>query len=233
LVNGGIRPSGDSGETRLLDLGMAHGVAGVLSVLAIAKLAGARIPHLEEAVTTTAGWLAGWHQGTATGRWPTAVWPSEEPAKRSVMADRMAWCYGTPGVAAALCLAGRALGRADLTVLGREAIVWACESLEARGTMTDMGVCHGWAGIAAILMAVRDDAPSPEIDACLGSVIDRMIGQQDEQLPFLHRYPHSLTKSDLDDATFLTGAAGTATILFAYSQGGKSSSAWRDVLMLG
>ncbi|MFI6294912.1 lanthionine synthetase C family protein [Nonomuraea sp. NPDC050790] len=222
----------DPGESRLLDLGVAHGVAGAMSMLAVAKLEGVRVPRLDEAIGTAATWLAGWRGRAATDGWPTAVWPSEEAAGRSAMLDRMAWCYGTPGVAAALCMAGRALGRDELGALGRQALVRACDSLAAKA-VTDMGICHGWAGIAAILMSLRDGGPSPEIEACLDGVIDRIVAHQDDELPFLYRYPHAPASPDMDDATFLTGAAGTAAILYAYSQGGMSSTPWRDVLMLG
>lgn len=232
LLDNGPRPAEDASEVRLLDLGMAHGLAGALSVLAIACLEGVRVPRLDDAIGTAADWLAEWRGGAATYGWPTAVWPSEEPVKRSGMNDRLAWCYGTPGIAAALCLAGRALGRGDLVVLGRQSLVWACEALAAGGA-TEVGICHGWAGIAAILLAERDGGTSPELDTCLDSVIDRIVGQQDVDLPFLYRYPHSATGPALDDPTFLTGAAGTAAILFAYSQGGTSATPWRDVLMLG
>ncbi|HTQ06192.1 MAG TPA: lanthionine synthetase C family protein [Polyangiaceae bacterium] len=121
------------------NVGLAHGVPGVVGVLARAYAANverARVaPLLEGAVRWV---LAQARAGDA--RFPYFAGDAE-PA-------RTAWCYGDPGVAAALMAAGRATGEAAWE---RRALELARAATERTDDgVVDAGLCHGRAGLGQI-----------------------------------------------------------------------------------
>src|SRR4051812_21849943 len=97
------------------NLGMAHGVPGVVAVLAGALDAGIDEagPLLDAAVT----WVAGETLQDAPSLWPFYVGDGVE-----VGPSRLAWCYGDPGVTVALLGAAVARGREDWIELAGRAI---------------------------------------------------------------------------------------------------------------
>jgi hypothetical protein len=126
------------------DLGVAHGVAGALGLLGAMSAAGvsrARVrPLLEGAVR----WLSAQAVTTEAGpTFPTWIAPGFEPKPA-----RCAWCYGDPGIAAALLVAARGAGEPGWE---REAVALACRAAErpvAETGVIDAGFCHGTAGLA-------------------------------------------------------------------------------------
>ncbi|HYH98227.1 lanthionine synthetase C family protein, partial [Hyalangium sp.] len=129
---------------RHVDMGMAHGMGGVLAFLAAACRAGVEParPLLEGAVS----WVLA-RQLPAGGR---VLFPSWwVPGTKQVPTESpKAWCYGDPGMAVALLSAARALGggrweQAALAV-AREVALRPPEHFE----LTEAGLCHGTAGLA-------------------------------------------------------------------------------------
>jgi lantibiotic biosynthesis protein len=128
------------------DLGVAHGVAGVIALLG--SICGAGVeqatarPLLEGAVS----WL--WAHSVPTEADPTfPIWVA--PGYQPVPA-RSAWCYGDPGIAAALLLAARGAGDAGWE---QAAVALACRAAErpaSESGVVDACICHGAAGLAHI-----------------------------------------------------------------------------------
>jgi class I lanthipeptide synthase len=128
------------------DLGVAHGMAGAIAVLGsicgmgIAR-EGAR-PLLEGAVS----WLFAHSVTTETGpTFPVWLAPGFRPAQA-----RCAWCYGDPGIAAALLVAARGVRAATWE---QAAVALACRAAErprAETGVVDAGFCHGTAGLVHI-----------------------------------------------------------------------------------
>jgi hypothetical protein len=126
------------------NLGVAHGIPAVIALLAGAcavGVAGGRArPLLDDAVR----WLLAHRLEPGLGScFGTSFYPGEPPAPA-----RLAWCYGDPGIAAALLAAARAAGRPDwereAVAIGLDAAGRPAESSRVR----DAGLCHGAAGLA-------------------------------------------------------------------------------------
>jgi hypothetical protein len=125
------------------DLGVAHGAAGIMAVLArmcaaIPTSAAVR-EVLGSAVKGILGQRADGHGGTTV---PPFV------GYAAIGTARTAWCYGDLGVAAALLSAARYTGSADW----ESAAVSMARACAAR-SVTEMrtlgtGICHGAAGVA-------------------------------------------------------------------------------------
>ncbi|MGW6746193.1 lanthionine synthetase LanC family protein [Streptomyces sp. NPDC055025] len=130
--------------------GLAHGISGPLALLATAHRAGHTVPGQADAIHTAAQWLLTWQ--TPDHTWPPHISgntldSSPEQTAAPIPGRTTAWCYGTPGIAAALDNAGHAFG---LPALNHRATA-AMNALAARPLQdwdTDgTALCHGSAGV--------------------------------------------------------------------------------------
>jgi hypothetical protein len=122
------------------NLGLAHGVPGVIALLGRACAAGVAAararPLLEEAVR----WLLAQQE---PGGFP--YWVRPEGAD---MPARLAWCYGDPGVAAALLGAARCVGEPSWEHEALAIAHRAARRPPGESGVVDAGLCHGAAGLA-------------------------------------------------------------------------------------
>lgn len=144
-----------------LNCGLAHGIPGPLALMALAHLEGVTVPGLAEAIGGVAGWLVDNRADDAWGvNWPTAVALTADggwdPATRSEP-SRSAWCYGSPGVARALWLAGAALGDARLRTLAVEAMAAVLARPVPARRIDSPTFCHGVAGLLQITLRFAHD----------------------------------------------------------------------------
>ncbi|NMO13528.1 hypothetical protein HPC49_09720 [Pyxidicoccus fallax] len=123
------------------DLGLAHGAAGMLAVLAGAHRAEVLTPAGRDVLMGARTFL----EAQCEAHRAPAYLPPTGPAAST----RPAWCYGTPGVALGLFWCARALddaeGEARALVLARAA---AREAREEEARFEEPGLCHGTAGLA-------------------------------------------------------------------------------------
>ncbi|MER7757992.1 lanthionine synthetase LanC family protein [Kitasatospora sp. NPDC097643] len=211
-----------------LNLGLAHGIPGPLALLALARLHGVRVPGQDEAIESLAGWFAARRvpAGSAAGGfWPMTVRVEDEEAGR-LPADgprRAAWCYGTPGVARALFLAGAARGRADW----RTAAVSALDETlcdPSTWNITGPGLCHGTGGLLLITHRMAADSGSAALAAHLPALAATVAADLDTALA-----------ADTPPA-FLEGTAGAALALHTHTHAGtppEAATPWDACLLLG
>lgn len=106
--------------------GLAHGIPGPLAALAIAWHAGYRATGHAEAMSSLAQWIVDRQLHDSWGiNWPGGIPLQQSYSSRewsSLPSCRTAWCYGNPGIARALWLAGTALGDTHLCEIAVEAI---------------------------------------------------------------------------------------------------------------
>ena len=154
-----LRTRTDGGHA---NLGMAHGIAGPLALLALAARKGITVTGQAEAIDRICAWLDAWCQPGAAGPW----WPAwitladlRDGRASQLGPARPSWCYGTPGLARAQQLA--AIARHDRTrQADAENALARCVSDQAQtARLSEPGLCHGWAGtLAATWHAARDAA---------------------------------------------------------------------------
>ena len=173
LVTGSLRTAYPGG---LHNCGLAHGAPGPLALLALAALAGVGVPDGVAAIETTASWLAAHRCGPAAEPdWPDGVplgggQPSELPGPSP---GRAAWCYGAPGVARSLWLAGAAVGEPRWQDLAVRTIRSVAERPPAAWGLASPGFCHGTAGLLQLLRRFAADLSDPAIAA----TADRLAGE--------------------------------------------------------
>ncbi|MDQ2881891.1 MAG: lanthionine synthetase C family protein [Actinomycetota bacterium] len=170
------------------DLGMAHGIAGPLALLALAMKQGITVDGHAGAIEGICHWLNTWCHEAATGPWwPERVSLAELRTGRSVHPGptRPSWCYGTPGLARAQQLAGQALGDPVCQQRAEYALARCLSDPAQLARITDPALCHGWAGLIATAWCAAADARCPEIGAHLPRLIDTLLEyvQADDSSP--------------------------------------------------
>ncbi|HEX4962848.1 MAG TPA: lanthionine synthetase C family protein [Thermoanaerobaculia bacterium] len=123
------------------NLGVAHGLPAVVAVLAGAAAAG--IEKAGPLLNDSVRFLLARQQDPSVGSsFSTAYAPWEPPSP-----SRLAWCYGDPGVAAALLAAAHAVGNSEWEQKAVE-VALAAVARPAEGSgIRDAGICHGAAGL--------------------------------------------------------------------------------------
>jgi hypothetical protein len=214
-----------------LNCGLAHGVPGILAFLSLASMSGTSSPRVEQAIQVIADWLTVNRFDDAWGiNWPTAVGledaggDDEAAAGRRLRAgdpraspggpSRAAWCYGSPGVARSLWLAGRATGRQEYTDLA----VAAMESVFRRpipARMIDSPTfCHGVAGLLAIALRFARETDAPVFLEASRTLAGQVLEAFDPGSPVGFRNIE-FGDNRTDQPGVLDGAAGVALVLLA------------------
>jgi len=138
------------------NLGVAHGVPGVIGLLGTAIAQGAQSPNTRALLDDAVRWLLSCRLPDAR---PT-VFPTYVVDGSLGSDSRSAWCYGDPGVAIAVLIAARATENAAWEDL---AVGWlhkcARRPILSAG-VHDAGLCHGAAGLAYVLAVPRVDGRS-------------------------------------------------------------------------
>ncbi|MFG2042129.1 lanthionine synthetase C family protein [Dactylosporangium sp. NPDC048998] len=180
------------------NLGMAHGAAGILALLALAMRHGHVVDHHTEAIDRVTDWFDRWRQHDTDG---TVWWPqwltlddlrTGRPQQREP--GRPSWCYGTPGIARALQLAAIATNEQTRRAEAEHTLA-SCLTARRLDEITDPGLCHGLAGLYQTTYRAAGEGRNPALD---------------EQLPMLAAAIQTAAEAQQSapEAGLLTGRAG-------------------------
>jgi hypothetical protein len=148
-----------------LNLGMAHGIAGILALLSGAMRAGILAEGHARAVSELCATFDRYRQGSSGCPWWPAMISLGEYKRGTANSERQArpsWCYGTPGQARAQQLAGLALGDQERMRVAERALAGCVLDRQVAGLLADASLCHGWAGLVQTLWRATSDALSPQ-----------------------------------------------------------------------
>lgn len=201
------------------NLGMAHGAAGILALLALAVRAGHVVEGQYEALERLTDWLENWRQHSPDGPW----WPqwitltalrTGRPTQQRP--GRPSWCYGTPGIARAQQLAAIAFGDDDRRRMAERALLHCLADTRQLDRLSSRGLCHGFAGLIRTVQRVAQDAQDP--------------GPFHTWLKEAHH--RFLTVPAPRTPGFLDGTAGAALAFGSAEPGATSVTDWDACLLL-
>ncbi|MFJ7997551.1 lanthionine synthetase C family protein [Streptomyces sp. NPDC096310] len=201
------------------NFGTAHGISGPLLLLARALRQGVTVHGHEAAIDTILGWLDTWRQDSPAGPW----WPEHLhhgdlrtgiPSQTSPA--RPSWCYGTPGIARAGQLAAIARHDTIRQHLYEDAMARCLTDPGQLSTITDTGLCHGWAGSYQTAWRAAHDAATPTLRAALPRIAAALTR---------HSQPGP-------DPSLLQGDAGTALALTTAAHDAAPTSGWDACLLI-
>ncbi|MFJ9846712.1 lanthionine synthetase C family protein [Kitasatospora sp. NPDC101155] len=234
-----------------LNLGLAHGIPGPLALLALARREGVAVAGADEAVRRIAEWVLGHrsHDGEQAGPdWPASIAVDHVhlPSGVDAVPTRTAWCYGSPGVARALQLAGRAFGEPGWEAEAVRAVHAALDRPRERWGLHDPMLCHGTAGLLQVAARVARDSGDAPLLARLAGLAEEVVSSYDPESAFA--FPGSIPPGAVaadgegerqvrryDRAGFLEGAAGVALALLDHLDGGAEELGglpWDGALLL-
>jgi lantibiotic modifying enzyme len=197
------------------NLGLAHGVPGLIAMLGgacEAGLAGDQGRHLLEGAVT---WLLANRRPDDGGSAFTYYLAPMERADDGP-SSRSGWCYGDPGVAAALLGAARSVGDAGWE---REAIAIAakdCARSFAATGVVDAELCHGTAGLGHLYNRLYQATGEETFARAARGWFERTLSlrRPDEGVGgYLNWWPE--IQEWKPDPGFLTGSAGVGLALLA------------------
>ncbi|MBW8879506.1 MAG: lanthionine synthetase C family protein [Acidobacteria bacterium] len=212
-----LYPHGD------LNCGLAHGIPGPLAFLSLACQAGLESPGLPESIARLAGWLCRNRLDDSWGvNWPTATPLVERDgrleappaASTAELTSRCAWCYGSPGVARALWLAGEALDCNEYRDLALSAMEAVFRRPIPERRIDSPTFCHGVAGLLQITLRFAHDTGLAVFQEQSLVLVRQILGcyRPESLLGFRNIETPS---SETDQPGLLDGAPGVALVLLA------------------
>ncbi|MDX2822301.1 lanthionine synthetase C family protein [Streptomyces ipomoeae] len=203
------------------NFGIAHGIAGPLALLAQARRRGVTVDGHDEALHMISTWLDTWRQHADSGPW----WPQwiTRDQLRTGRPDRSApmrpsWCYGTPGLARAQQLAAIATTDIARQQMAEHALVCCLSDPDQLSRITDISLCHGWAGLYQTVWRAGRDACAPEVSGHVPALADRLIQQCRAGLG--------------EDIGLLEGTTGLALALHTAARTTPPVSGWDACLLI-
>jgi class I lanthipeptide synthase len=200
-----------------MNCGLAHGIPGPVALMALASRDAVAVDGLDDGLGTLATWLVEHRVQDDWGvNWPTVVPVGLDgrPAPRCSDPSRAAWCYGSPGVARALWLAGAATARADLCALAVEAMEAVYRRPLGERRIDSPTFCHGVAGLLQITLRFLHDTGRPRFRDEAETLVDQIVGsyEPDSILGFRSFEPGG---GRVDQPGLLDGAPGVVMVLLA------------------
>ncbi|MFI7291493.1 lanthionine synthetase C family protein [Streptomyces anulatus] len=214
--------------------GMAHGIGGMLALLALAARKGTATDGQHGALRTILTWLDRWQEETGRGStWPYWITRSELRTGRRAGSKlrRPSWCYGTAGLARAQQLAALAIGDTERQITAENALVAALTDPDQLGATTDHGLCHGFAGLTHIAVRTAADA-HPSTVGRLRAAIPGLLAAICPVDNDLERAATACVSGSGAGLGLLDGAAGTALALLAADTAAPPRSAWDACLLI-
>jgi hypothetical protein len=202
-----------------LNCGLAHGIPGPLALMALALSNEIRVEGLQEAVDGLAEWLIRHQAEDAWGvNWPYAVPLTAEGLPESAdvtrAGSRAAWCYGAPGVARALWLAGVCRGRPEWRELAIEAMAAVYRRPLADRQIDSPTFCHGVAGLLQATLRFANETRLPMFADAAGDLVEWLLSayEPDSIMGYRNWEPGG---TRVDQPGLLEGAAGVLLTLLA------------------
>jgi hypothetical protein len=208
--------------TGYYNLGVSHGVPGVVALLREIEAAGLSTPLTRELLEGARAWLLEQKlPPEALSVFSYHVAPGVEPRP-----SRLAWCYGDLGIAAALL----GTDRKEALELGRKAAAYPVD----QAGIKDAGLCHGAAGVAHLFNRLYQASGDPVLAEAARGWFKRTLDLRRPQEGIAGFLAWDADDRDelgwRSDPGFLLGAAGIGLALLSAATG--TVPAWDRVLLV-
>lgn len=217
------------------NLGLAHGIPGVLAFLSIASLRGVIVKGQKEAIERVSGWIKDHRRKYRESFfWKSMISYEEEIVGRSSdekFSGRDAWCYGSPGVTSSLLLAGKALEDKQLQTFTLESFSTIFKRTYEERHLPGPTFCHGIAGLLKITQTMAQAQPNQELENQKKMLIQELLSYYSPMHPFGFQDMEPCKSGGyvgIDQAGLLEGASGILLTLLSL----HTASSWWDAPFL-
>ena len=220
------------------NLGLAHGIPGVLAFLSIAILRGVEVAGQREAIKDIACWIKGHrqeHQGNLF--WGTHVTFEEEivePGHRRYSSTKKnGWCYGTTGIARSLFLAGKALKCEELKSFAVDSFCSIFIESQQEWKLPSPTFCHGIAGFLMTTWMMYQDTHSSFLKKQVAYLKDILLEHYHEDYPFGFKNLERCRKGGFMEISQLNLHEGVSGILLTLLSLEGLSTWWHAPFLIG
>ena len=212
------------------NLGVAHGVPGVIALLGGACAAGVGQARGRSLLDGAVAWLLTQRlPEDADSIFPYWIAPGVEPTPA-----RSAWCYGDPGIAATLLYAARCVGEPTWEQQAIEIARVAAKRPPEKTGVTDACLCHGAAGLGHLYNRMFQATGELFLKEAAWLWFERALKlrRADRGIAGFSawRLGANGTVGWVDEPGFLSGAAGIALALLAATT--NVEPVWDRVLLV-
>jgi len=213
------------------NLGVAHGNPGVIGFLARMHLARVADPRVPEMLAQACQWFC--HHDLVGEPGSISNWILKD-ATSPGEPSRSGWCYGEPGIAIQLWLAGQALDDDALRNRSRAIIRKILNRPEVKAACHDAGLCHGSAGLAHTFNRLGQAMGDDELIAGAAAWFECALSMRSKSSGLggyltLHGKPDD-ESAWKEDPTIITGSAGIGLALLAAAT--SSSPDWDRFMLM-
>lgn len=196
------------------NLGVSHGIAGVLALLSLCLEKGIKVPGMVSVMEQIIDCLVYFKQEDEAGIYWPGIISFEEYTASSLENVQIAdtWCYGSAGIGRVLFLAGRATGREDLKVLSRRVYhsIYNDRTMSQRN-LAGSSFCHGTAGLLYLTGKMGLDTSDDYLMDASKEIFERLNNQFNADSPF--GYDDTEGHLTVNKPGLLEGTAGIALAL--------------------
>ncbi len=197
------------------NVGLAHGVSGIVAFLAETISAGVAVERASNLLDKASNWVLAQEILPGELRFPAWI----DAATGRAIPTRVGWCYGDLGVALALLNAARRIGNDHLAA---EALRIGRRVANVRGNeacVNDAGLCHGAAGVAHLFNRIYQASGEAVFAETARFWYRRALQMRVTDKGVAGFRSHFPTEGSnqpwLDQAGLLTGSAGVALAFMA------------------
>ncbi|ETT44678.1 lanthionine synthetase C family protein [Paenibacillus sp. FSL P4-0338] len=218
------------------NLGLSHGISGPLSLMSISVLQGLGSDSVLKDICRLSEWLSIWTIQNDVGTyWPGRVSFEEAQSGKLTMENqkfnRDSWCYGVPGIARALWLAGTATNDEKWTELALNSFLEIDKRITNLGGLASATLCHGIAGLLQSVQRLYSETKDKRLESIRDKLIISILNMFEPESIFGF-YEINIINDKLEkinDSGFLNGNAGVALVLASLIS--DESPEWDSVLM--
>lgn len=201
------------------NLGLAHGVPGVIALLADAIANDLCADRARALLRRAVSWLLA-HKLPPTSESTFSSWLAR-PDQRGTAeqgASRLGWCYGDVGIAMALLAAAQAMNDAEWRQEAIALLRRASVRVPGDNRVFDSGFCHGTAGLAHMFNRAYQATGDQALGEAARGWFARLLRERQPDRG-IAGFPSFQPDGDepiwVDEAGLLTGSAGVGLVLLA------------------
>ncbi len=205
------------------NLGLAHGVPGIIAAL----LPAVNIPELKlqvsELLEGSCDWLLAQQNPDKNGFACFGALAGGE------CNSRLGWCYGDLSIALTVARTGKALGRPDYLARALEIALHASKRDARASLIYDSGLCHGFVGLMLMYQVLNQVMPHPQLEQAAKVWLDFSLKQYRKKGIEAFYAFDSINQKHKEDFSFLTGYAGVGLAFIGIL---NNDTDWTDCLLL-
>jgi len=170
------------------NLGLSHGVAGILAYLSIAYQKGVVVDKQKDTIKEISDWIKKKSfKKNSLIRWPTTVsWEEEVDKKQPSYFENYqdSWCYGVPGISRSLLLAGKVLKDENLKDFAITAFRGVFSRTQDERNLPGPAICHGIAGLLLLTNEMSREDGCSDLNYFVNMLRKKLLTTYNPDAPF-------------------------------------------------